>query len=137
MAFKKEWSRKRLRNPMEDKENVPMTHKKQMSNSCRSQGTPVYCSQVLREQNWSVGEKGKTIVIDNDPDPEPLGSSKSCFHISEFQVYECDLNLLRSNSEWLNDTIINYMWSTRCCSLRNTIISARNKAVYSSVKLPR
>ena len=96
---------------MEDKENMPVTCKKQLSNSCHSQGTPAYRSLVLREQNRSVEKQGENertiIVIDNDPDPEPPDSSKNCHQVSEFQVYERDLNLLHSNSEWLNDTIVN------------------------------
>ena len=65
-------------------------------------------------------------------------------------MYDRDLDLLHSNSEWLNDTIVNagqtyinqeevskYMWSTRCLSLKNTSIPARNEAVYSSIKLQR
>ena len=105
---KKKSSRKRPRNPVNDKENVPATCKKQVSNSCRSQGTPASCSLVLREQNRSVEE---TIIVDDslDPDLELHGNSQNCLqHISEFRVYDCDLDLLlHSNSEWLNNSIVN------------------------------
>ena len=115
MAFKEPFkeeksSRKRPRNPVEDKENVPATCKKQLSNSCRSQGTPAYRSLVLREQNRSVEKPGETIIIDDalDPDLELPGNSQNCLQqISEFRVYDRDLDLLHSNSEWLNDTIVN------------------------------
>ena len=94
---------------MADKENVPPTCKKQLSNSCRRQGTPAYRSLMLRERNRSVkqGENEQSIVIDDDPNPEHPSSSETHFQISEFRVYERDLNLLRSNSEWLNDTVVN------------------------------
>ena len=106
---KKKSSRKRPRNPVEDKENVPATHKKQLSNSCRSQGTPAYHSLVLREQNRSVEKQGASelTIVDDSPGLESPGSSKNCLQISEFQVYDRDLNLLHSNGEWLNDTIVN------------------------------
>ena len=97
---KKKSSRKRPRNPVEDKENVPATCKKQLSNSCRSQGTPAYRSLVLREQTRSVEKPGETIIVDDtlDPDLGLPGNSQNCLQqISEFRVYDRDLDLLHNS----------------------------------------
>ena len=63
---------------------------------------------VLRERNRNISEpvEGKSVVVVTD-DPMPPKSDKVVIQMADIRIYEQDLDFLRSNRQWLNDTIIN------------------------------
>ena len=48
----------------------------------------------------------KTVVVITD-NPLPPKSDEVVIQVSDIQLYEQDLDLLRSNKQWLNDSIVN------------------------------
>lgn len=60
---------------------------------------------VLRERKRKpVEEKAVVVITDN---PIPPECDKVVIQVSDIQLYERDLDLLRSSRQWLNDTIVN------------------------------
>ena len=93
---------KRPSDPVEDKENVPVTSKQRLSNSCYNRGSPAYRAMVLRKQKRKPVEvktvEEETVVVVTD-DPMPPESEKVVIHVSNVRLYERYFDILHSKRE--------------------------------------